>query len=140
MNVAWRNLTRDRGRVLVSAGGVGFAVLLILLLRSLYAGILDSSTRFVRGVEDHSDESVVWVAQKGTPGRLLPFRLVDARGETGGDPGGARRRRRGSAAGSSHRVHLPRSRGGLLRAGGRSRGAHRCAGDGRTGSEGARRG
>ncbi|HZA75185.1 MAG TPA: FtsX-like permease family protein [Acidimicrobiales bacterium] len=68
MNVAWRNLTRDRGRVLVSAGGVGFAVLLILLLRSLYAGILDSSTRFVRGVEDHSDESVVWVAQKGTPG------------------------------------------------------------------------
>lgn len=68
MKIAWRNLTRDRGRVLVSAGGVGFAVLLILLLRSLYAGILDSSTRFVRGVDDHSAASVVWVAQEGTPG------------------------------------------------------------------------
>lgn len=68
MNVAWRNLTRDRARILVSAGGVGFAVLLILLLRSLYAGIMDASTRYVRGVDRHSDAAVIWVAQEGTPG------------------------------------------------------------------------
>lgn len=62
MNVAWRNLARDRARLLVSAGGVGFAVLLILLLRGLYAGILEASTAYVRGVE-----ADVWVAQNGTP-------------------------------------------------------------------------
>lgn len=63
MNIAWRNLARDRARLLISVGGVAFAVLLILLLRGLYAGILDSSTAYVRGVETD-----LWIAQEGTPG------------------------------------------------------------------------
>ena len=68
MRIAWRNLARDRARLLVSAGGVGFAVLLILLLRGLFAGILDASTAFVRGVDRDSDAAVIWVAEEGTPG------------------------------------------------------------------------
>lgn len=63
VNIAWRNLARDRARLAISVGGVAFSVLLILLLRGLYAGILDASTSYVRGVD-----ADLWVAQEGTPG------------------------------------------------------------------------
>lgn len=63
MNVAWRNLARDRLRLIISVGGVAFVVLLILLLRGLYGGILDASTSYIRGVETD-----IWVAEDGTPG------------------------------------------------------------------------
>ncbi|MEX1172059.1 MAG: FtsX-like permease family protein [Chloroflexota bacterium] len=61
--IAWRNLTRERTRLAISAGGVAFAVLLILLLRGLYSGFLDQATEYVRSVD-----ADLWVAQAGTPG------------------------------------------------------------------------
>jgi len=61
--VAWQNLVRERGRLAISVGGVAFAVLLILVLRGLYAGFVQQATAYVRSVD-----ADVWVAQEGTPG------------------------------------------------------------------------
>lgn len=66
MNIAWRNLAGDRVRLLITAGGVGSAVLLILIVNGLYAGVLDSSTAYVRGVD-----ADVWVAQEGAPAEFF---------------------------------------------------------------------
>ncbi|MBF6422827.1 FtsX-like permease family protein [Nocardia farcinica] len=62
-SIAWKNLTRERTRLVISVGGVAFAVLLILLLRGLYAGFLTQATAYVRGVDTD-----VWVAKADTPG------------------------------------------------------------------------
>lgn len=63
ISIAWRNLTRERTRLAISVGGVTLAVVLILLLRGVYAGFIDESTRYFRGVQ-----ADVWVAAAGTPG------------------------------------------------------------------------
>lgn len=61
--LAWRNLVRERTRLIVTIGGVAFAVLLILLLQGLYTGINDQASRYLRSVEGD-----VWVGQSGTKG------------------------------------------------------------------------
>lgn len=66
MNIAWRNLARNRARLLITAGGVGAAVLLILIVNGLYAGVLDASTAYVRSVD-----ADVWVAQQGAPAEFF---------------------------------------------------------------------
>jgi putative ABC transport system permease protein len=66
MNIAWRNLARDRARLLITAGGVGSAVLLILIVNGLYTGVLDASTAYVRSVDTD-----VWVAQEGSPAEFF---------------------------------------------------------------------
>lgn len=62
-NVAWKNLAREKVRLGISVGGVAFAVLLILFMRGLYAGIIDQATAFIRDVD-----ADVWVAADDTPG------------------------------------------------------------------------
>lgn len=62
MNIAWRNLARNRARLLITTGGVGTSVLLILIVNGLYTGVLDASTAYVRSVD-----ADVWVAQDGSP-------------------------------------------------------------------------
>lgn len=62
-NIAWKNLVREKTRLAISVGGVAFAVLLILILRGLYAGITDQSVEYIRSVG-----AELWVAQAGTPG------------------------------------------------------------------------
>ena len=64
-DIAWRNLSRERGRLAISVGGVAFAVLLILILRGLYAGFVDQATAYIRSVD-----ADVWVGQEGAPGEL----------------------------------------------------------------------
>ena len=77
-DIAWRNLSRERGRLAISVGGVAFAVLLILILRGLYAGFVDQATAYIRSVD-----ADVWVGQEGSPGdlghsvSLLPPATVD---------------------------------------------------------------
>lgn len=63
VDIAWRNLAGERGRLAISVGGVAFAVLLILLVRGLYSGFTEQATAYVRSVD-----ADVWVAQEGTPG------------------------------------------------------------------------
>jgi putative ABC transport system permease protein len=63
VGIAWRNLVREKTRLAISVAGVAFAVLLILLLRGLYAGITAQATEYIRSVDAH-----VWVAEAGTPG------------------------------------------------------------------------
>ncbi|MDZ4825695.1 MAG: FtsX-like permease family protein [Actinomycetota bacterium] len=62
-NIAWRNLARERLRLAISVGGVAFAVLLILVLRGLYAGVLDQATQYIRSVD-----ADIWVAEREAPG------------------------------------------------------------------------
>ena len=84
-DLAWRNLSRERGRLAISVGGVAFAVLLILILRGLYAGFVDQATAYIRSVD-----ADVWVAQEGSPGdlghsiSLLPPEVLDQVGGVAG--------------------------------------------------------
>lgn len=61
--IAWRNLIRERTRLVISVGGVAFAVLLILLLQGLYTGVNRDAARYLRSVD-----ADVWVGQSGTRG------------------------------------------------------------------------
>lgn len=61
--IAWRNLVRERTRLIVAVGGVAFAVLLILLLQGLYTGVSEQASRYLRSVGGD-----VWVGQSGTRG------------------------------------------------------------------------
>jgi putative ABC transport system permease protein len=71
--IARRNLLADKVRLLVSVGGVTFAVLLILVVQSLYRGYQSRIGAF-------ADEVPVdlWVAQQNTNGLLYPSLVSDA--------------------------------------------------------------
>ena len=60
--LARRYLFSDRIRPAISAGGVGFAVLLIVLMLALYQGIYDQAGRLAAAAP-----SDLWVMQAGTP-------------------------------------------------------------------------
>lgn len=65
-NIAWKNLGHQRARFALSIGGVAFAVLLILIVRGLYDGILTQATDYARTVD-----ADLWVSQAATPDRLI---------------------------------------------------------------------
>jgi putative ABC transport system permease protein len=71
--VARRNLLAEKGRLLMSVGGVAFAVLLILLVLSLYRGWSEAGGLFEKLPGD------VWLAQAGTddPLRTTSFLPAD---------------------------------------------------------------
>lgn len=58
--LAWRNLTQNRTRLLVSAGGVGLALTLVLALDAIVNGV---EHQFATYIERSGAE--VWVAQRG---------------------------------------------------------------------------
>ncbi|MGH9276654.1 MAG: ABC transporter permease, partial [Acidimicrobiales bacterium] len=70
-NIAWKNLAGERTRFAISVAGVAFAVLLIIILRGLYSGIIADATRYVR-----TSGADLWVAQEGTPADFLQSRTV----------------------------------------------------------------
>lgn len=59
--VAWKNLTHERGRFLISMGGVAFAVLLVLILSGLYQGWNTRIASYINSVG-----ADLWVAQLGS--------------------------------------------------------------------------
>lgn len=61
VSIARKNLFQDKGRFLISVGGVAFAVLLISLLQGLYQGWDEKLTVYIDSVETD-----LWVVQKGT--------------------------------------------------------------------------
>ncbi|MGH9224416.1 MAG: ABC transporter permease [Acidimicrobiales bacterium] len=70
-NIAWKNLVHERTRFAISVMGVAFSVVFIVTLRSLYWGVIDEATRYVR-----SSGADLWVAQEGTPGDFLQSRSI----------------------------------------------------------------
>ena len=70
-NIAWRNLLGERTRFLISVAGVAFSVVLVVILRALYWGVIDEATRYVR-----TTGADLWVAQEGTPGDFLQSRSI----------------------------------------------------------------
>jgi len=81
--VARRNLLAEKARLLMSVGGVAFAVLLILLVAGLYRGWSAAGGLFEQLPGD------VWLAQEGTsdPLRTSSFLPADAIDEVGALPG-----------------------------------------------------
>lgn len=61
VSIARKNLFQDKGRFLISVGGVAFAVLLILILQGLYQGWNEKITVYIDSVDTD-----LWVVQKGT--------------------------------------------------------------------------
>jgi putative ABC transport system permease protein len=59
--IAVKNLLAERARLITSVIGVGFAVMLILLMTGIFAGTINQVTTYI----DHHRTSV-WVAQPGT--------------------------------------------------------------------------
>lgn len=60
MIVAVKNLVAERTRFVLSVVGVGFAVLLVLVMSGIFVGTTNQATTYI----DHS-ENAVWVAQPG---------------------------------------------------------------------------
>ncbi len=58
--IAWQNLLGEKGRLVISAGGVAFAVTLILVLLGLYSGWQNEMTRFLGNIP-----ADLWVGQPG---------------------------------------------------------------------------
>jgi putative ABC transport system permease protein len=81
--IARRNLLAEKARLLMSVGGVAFAVLLILLVASLYRGWSAAGGLFEELPGD------VWLAQEGTsdPLRTSSFLPADAIDDVGAVPG-----------------------------------------------------
>lgn len=70
-NIAWKNLAGERTRFAISVAGVAFSVVLVVILRALYAGVIAEATRYVR-----NSGADLWVAQQGTPGDFLQSRSI----------------------------------------------------------------
>lgn len=68
MTLAVRSLVVERTRFALSIGGVGFAVLLVLVMSGLFVGTINQVTTYI----DHS-KNAVWVTQ---PGVAQMFRAV----------------------------------------------------------------
>jgi hypothetical protein len=76
MNLAWRNLVRDKTRLVLSAVGVALAIMLILILTGFISGLELQVSRYL----DHAPGSVVLV-QAGTNGTssLVPTNTLPDR-------------------------------------------------------------
>ena len=59
--IAWRNLFGEKGRLLITVGGVAFAVMLIFILSGLYLGWDKQMTRFTGNID-----TTYWVGQAGS--------------------------------------------------------------------------
>ena len=59
--IAFKNLFKEKGRLLITVGGVTFSVILILLLLGLYAGWSTQVKKFLGGIE-----AEFWVGSKGS--------------------------------------------------------------------------
>ncbi len=74
--IARKNLLSDKVRVLVSVGGVTFAVVLVLVVWSLYQGYYRGTGAFVERMPID-----IWVSQVGSSGTLLSSILPESTGQ-----------------------------------------------------------
>lgn len=72
LRFAARSLTRERVRLLISVGGVAFAVMLVLLLRGLFVAYQTRVSDFYERID-----ADLWVVQSGTADFFHSFSLVD---------------------------------------------------------------
>jgi putative ABC transport system permease protein len=59
--IAWRNLFQEKGRLLISIGGVAFSVTLIVVLAGLYKGWQNKIGEYI-----HTIPADIWVMQSGS--------------------------------------------------------------------------
>lgn len=82
--IAYKNLIKEKGRLLITVGGVTFSVVLILLLLGLYLGWSTQMTRFLGNIE-----ADYWVGSRGSSDlshgiSVLPRNTIDQLNETSG--------------------------------------------------------
>ncbi len=75
--LAWRNLTHERTRLIISVGGVALAVLLIMVMNGIFAGGEEQATAYIR-----NQPAPLWVMQAGVENihmasSILPADAVD---------------------------------------------------------------
>ena len=63
IRLAWRNLLRNKARTWLTAGGIGFSVLLVSFAMSIQSGsyeiMIESATRYFSGHGQVSDASYI---------------------------------------------------------------------------------
>lgn len=60
LRLAWRNLTHERVRLTISAGGVALAILLILMMKGIFAGSEEHAVIYIR-----NQPAPLWLMQAG---------------------------------------------------------------------------
>jgi len=60
LKLAWRNLTHERTRLIISMAGVAFAVLLILVMSGIFAGGEEQATAYIR-----NQPALLWSCRRG---------------------------------------------------------------------------
>src|SRR3989337_1008607 len=81
LRLAFRNLFQSRARLLISVGGVGLALLLILTLDAIFSGVEQQVTAYI----DHSGADV-FVSQSGVRNMHMAASSLPASVEKKGKP------------------------------------------------------
>lgn len=71
VSIAERNLLHEKGRLAISIAGVGFAIMLILILAGLYDGFQESARAYVEG-----SGADLFVTQEGTTDMFHSFSIL----------------------------------------------------------------
>jgi putative ABC transport system permease protein len=84
LKFAWRNLTHQRLRLVISVGGVALAMLLILVMNGFFAGSEEHAVIYIR-----NQPASIWVMQAGVENihmasSILPADAVERVRETAG--------------------------------------------------------
>jgi len=75
--IARRNLLADKGKFFIALGGVTLAVVLILVIQSVYQGVRRDAASFIRSLPGE-----VWVAQKGVSSLTFSNSFLTAQAAT----------------------------------------------------------
>lgn len=73
LKLAWRNLTHERTRLVISVGGVALAVLLILVMAGVFAGSEEHAVAYVR-----NQPASLWLMQGGVENMHMSSSLLPA--------------------------------------------------------------
>lgn len=73
LNLAWRNLTQERTRLLISVGGVALALLLILVMSGVFAGAEEHAVSYI-----NQQPAALWLMQGGVENMHMASSLLPA--------------------------------------------------------------
>lgn len=71
IKLAWRNLQHDRVRFLISVGGVGLSMILILLIGGVFAGSEEQAVLYIR-----KQPAQLWIMQEGVANMHMSSSLL----------------------------------------------------------------
>lgn len=72
LKLAFHNLVNDRARLMISAGGVGLAVVLILVMAGVFAGSEEHAVAYIR-----NQPALLWLMQAGVENLHMSTSILD---------------------------------------------------------------